>query len=557
MKVAIYTRVSTDYQADKDSLPMQRKDLIAYARLVLGCDDYEIFEDAGYSGKNTQRPGFQDMMLRTRQGEFSHILVWKIDRISRNLLDFAQMYAELKKLGVTFVSKNEQFDTSSAMGEAMLKIILVFAELERNMTSERVTATMISRASSGLWNGGRVPYGYDYDKETKTFSINSKEASIVQIMHNRYEELHSLIFLCHDLNNSGYRTRSGALWTPNGASTILNSYFYCGDYIYNVHADASHSKVKNESEWVTINDHHPAIIDRDQKKRICDLLTYNDRGKHGTKHTARADSAVHIFGGISCCGKCGKPLYSSNHQFANGTKYTVYLCQSARKSKELCDQTQISDVTIGEFVFNFLSNIINAKTEHIQDRDALHDRLLQGAAFRHVDITPESMDDLVALLASNDNVSIFRPVRSEMQIPDDSSTLMERKTKLERALQRLTDLYLFSEADMSERDYVTRKARIEDQLQDVNADIESLEQSIPNAQADELISAAGNFIIAQSMKGRSYISFRRLLDTVDAKLLYDFVHAIISTIYILDRQVTAIEFSNGLFIEFTRKRPEG
>ena len=106
MKVAIYTRVSTDHQIDKDSLPMQRKDLIAYSQLIIGTDDYEIFEDAGYSGKNIARPGFQVMMERVRKKEFTHVLVWKIDRISRNLLDFAQMYAELKKLGVAFVSKN-------------------------------------------------------------------------------------------------------------------------------------------------------------------------------------------------------------------------------------------------------------------------------------------------------------------------------------------------------------------------------------------------------------------------------------------------------------------
>ena len=156
--------------------------------MVLGIKDYVIFEDPGYSAKNTDRPAYQRMMERLRTGEFSHLLVWKIDRISRNLLDFAQMYAELKRLGVAFVSKNEQFDTSSAIGEAMLKIILVFAELERNMTSERVTAVMLSRANNGQWNGGRVPYGYDWNKETKTFSIIESEASIVRTIYNMYEE---------------------------------------------------------------------------------------------------------------------------------------------------------------------------------------------------------------------------------------------------------------------------------------------------------------------------------------------------------------------------------
>ena len=177
-RVAIYVRVSTTHQIDKDSLPMQKQDLISYAKLMLGTDDYVIFEDAGYSGKNTDRPKFQEMMSQVRNGAFTHILVWKIDRISRNLLDFATMYQELKDIGVVFVSKNEQFDTSSAMGEAMLKIILIFAELERNMTSERVTATMISKASNREWNGGRVPYGYKYISETSEFPPHPEESEI-------------------------------------------------------------------------------------------------------------------------------------------------------------------------------------------------------------------------------------------------------------------------------------------------------------------------------------------------------------------------------------------
>ena len=175
-KSALYVRVSTVYQIDKDSIPLQREDLINYSKYVLGIDNYEVFEDAGYSGKNTDRPDYQRMMSRIRTGEFSHLVVWKIDRISRNLIDFSEMYEELKQIGCVFVSKNEQFDTSSAMGEAMLKIILVFAELERKITGERVTAVMVNRAEQGLWNGGKIPFGYNYDKETKTFSFISLTA---------------------------------------------------------------------------------------------------------------------------------------------------------------------------------------------------------------------------------------------------------------------------------------------------------------------------------------------------------------------------------------------
>ena len=91
LKVAIYIRVSTHWQIDKDSLQVQRRELIAYCEMVLGIKDYVVFEDPGYSAKNTDRPDYQKMVSRLRTGEFSHLLVWKIDRISRNLLDFAAM----------------------------------------------------------------------------------------------------------------------------------------------------------------------------------------------------------------------------------------------------------------------------------------------------------------------------------------------------------------------------------------------------------------------------------------------------------------------------------
>ena len=116
MKIAMYTRVSTHHQIDKDSLPLQKQDLINYAKFALNCEDYEIFEDAGFSAKNTDRPEYQKMMNKIRKNEFTHLLVWKIDRISRNLLDFCDMYNELKEHNCTFISRNEQFNKSWIRG---------------------------------------------------------------------------------------------------------------------------------------------------------------------------------------------------------------------------------------------------------------------------------------------------------------------------------------------------------------------------------------------------------------------------------------------------------
>lgn len=274
-KASLYIRVSTVYQIDKDSLKVQERELINYTKLVLNMNEYEIFRDAGYSAKNTDRPDYQKMMQKLRTGEFSNLVVWKIDRISRNLLDFAEMYAELKDLGVTFVSKNEQFNTSTAIGEAMLKIILVFAELERQMTSERVTAVMISRAESGSWNGGKVPLGYVYNKEAKSFGIHPEQAEVVKLIYDSYERMQSSTAVSKFLNEKGITTKAGNKWNPSTVCLILRNPVYKGTMVYNKRRISVTGKLKPEDEWVTVENHHAAIIDAEQFERCHALLKKN------------------------------------------------------------------------------------------------------------------------------------------------------------------------------------------------------------------------------------------------------------------------------------------
>ena len=336
-KAALYIRVSTHWQIDKDSLPVQREDLINYAKYALGIDKYEIFEDAGYSAKNTDRPAFQQMMARLRTGEFSHLLVWKIDRISRNLLDFAEMYSEIKKLGITFVSKNEQFDTSNAMGEAMLKIILVFAELERNMTSERVTAVMLSRASNGQWNGGRVPYGYDYNKETRSFTVNDAEASVINLLYDTYEAHNSLLLVARTLNEKGIFPRSSNPWNPTTVSTILKNPFYTGVYRYNYHDESksggntSSKHLKHENDWVMIENHHPAIIEPERQARVASILEQNRRSnKRSSKIYTRKNT--HIFAGLLYCAYCGGLMQATiDRERSDGYRPSIYACRRKRR----------------------------------------------------------------------------------------------------------------------------------------------------------------------------------------------------------------------------------
>lgn len=559
-RVAIYIRVSTLHQIDKDSLPMQRKDLLNYAKLILNTEDCVVFEDAGYSGKNTDRPAFQDMMSKVRAGMFTHILVWKIDRISRDLLDFARMYSELKRLGVTFVSKNEQFDTSTAMGEAMLKIILVFAELERNMTSERVTAAMIHRASDGLWNGGRVPFGYRYDSDDMTFSIIDSEADIIREIHDRYEDVRSLVTVARYLNSHGMRPRSGAMWSPNTVRLIIRNVFNCGDYRYNMLLGGNRQQPKDESEWITVTDHHPAIVSREQKERCVAILEENarltkERGLYSNhKH-------IHIFGGILICGECGNTMHPTISNTDRKHTYSKYLCHTSRKSSS-CTAQSTSDPVVGEIFFNFILNMLNAqkRADEIDAIEDLQKSLLIGQTFSYIDsIEPDGLSDMLNLIKSG---SINRNVYGK-DAPDQTeesetelASLLRHKQQIERALDRLTNLYLYSEDSMTETEFILKKTELTEQLDDIREHIGfinsgSWEQTV----SDEIfIQRASEFIISQRMTDRQYVNFSRLSESVDRQVLKSFVDSIVDSIIIEHGKIRQVVFKNGLTMKFRLKQ---
>ena len=560
-RVAIYVRVSTTYQVDKDSLPMQRQDLIAYAKLMLETDDYVIFEDAGYSGKNTDRPRFQEMMEQIRSGLFTHLLVWKIDRISRNLLDLASLYAELKRLGVMFISKNERFDTSSAMGEAMLKIILVFAELERNITSERVTATMISRASNGLWNGGRVPFGYDYDPETHAFTINEAEAAVVRRMFSLYNEIGSLVYVARQLNESGSRSRSGAMWSPTTVDIVLTNVFYVGDYRYNRLLEGDRQRPKDESEWVTVRDHHPAIISRDLMDRTVQALA--NRNRNRSRGSTRAITKhVHVFQGLLVCSSCGRMMGASLAARKKDWQYSKYDCLTRRLSGNLCSGKHTSDPIVGEFVFNFLLNMLNAQRDfwQISTPEDLEKRLLFGNPFKDVEhLDFDGLNDLFNLLGNMPaSIAPFldAPQIRKPSAKSELTRLRSERVKTERALDRLLNLFLYSEDSISQAEFVIQRAALTEKLEELNEKIGAVSakdagQSITD---QELLQKASTFILTKSLTDRSYVSYKRLATTIDLEAIKAFVDSIIDCIRMDAGAVSQIVFKNGLRHTFFYKQ---
>ena len=558
-RAAIYLRVSTSYQADRDSLPMQRKDLVGYCEYALNISDYNVFEDAGYSGKNTDRPAFQKMMMQIRNGMYSHLLVWKIDRISRNLLDFAQMYEELKTLGVTFISRNEQFDTSTAMGEAMLKMVLIFAELERKTTAERVTATMISRANDGTWNGGRVPFGYDYNKETQTFSINGDESYIVLQMYDLYEKTDSLVRTARELNKLGYVSRQHNPFSPVSIWIILRNPWYVGTYRYNYYKIPGRRAVKEESEWVVIENHHSPLVSKERFDHVQKMLDSNARYRNTPGRSSKQKN-VNIFSGLIWCSCCGAAFTASPGKLhASGYRPTKYGCPNVRKTKT-CNAKYTSDPVIGEFLLNFILNVINAQKgfEKINSPADLESRLLRGDAFRDVaKIDSASVAALYEMLSSfspADSVLLKKPTVKK-DLDPELRKLRADKRKTERALARLDHIYLYSNKQMSDKEYLVKKNDLMTDLKELDKSIglltsESWAQSLSD---DDFLEQASSFIISQRLQEREYIYFQGLAESTDPAVLRAFFVSIIDSVRMRNGVVETLTFKNGISHTFTYK----
>lgn len=187
--IAIYARQSID-----------RKDSISIDSQIEACqyeargEETRKYVDKGYSGKDTDRPYFKELVNDIRKGKVSKVIVYRLDRISRSILDFANIMVLFSKYRVEFISSTEKFDTSTPMGRAMLNICMVFAQLERETIQQRVTDAYYSRSEKGFYMGGRVPYGFRLKessingKRTKTYALCEEEADQIRLMYDLYSD---------------------------------------------------------------------------------------------------------------------------------------------------------------------------------------------------------------------------------------------------------------------------------------------------------------------------------------------------------------------------------
>ena len=302
MMVFGYARVSTDNQIENYSIEEQTSRLKAYCA-AKGWTLLHVYIDGGYSGGNTNRPALQEMLHAIQKNKVDAVVVYKLDRLSRSQKDTLTLIEdELLAHGTDFVSINENFDTSTPFGRAMIGILSVFAQLEKDQITERFTMGRIGRSKSGYFHGGgNAPTGYDYIDGH--LIINEYEAIQVREVFSLFLSGKSINAIWHDLSGR-YTTK----WTASKVRNVLKNSLYMGKVHY----------FGQEYDGV-----HQPIIDSETYHAANRLL--NSSSRQAAKTTAQKNPfrAGYLLSGVVFCGRCGA-RYSANHGY--------YKCYSRAKS---------------------------------------------------------------------------------------------------------------------------------------------------------------------------------------------------------------------------------
>ncbi|MDK2584995.1 recombinase family protein [Romboutsia sedimentorum] len=392
MKVAIYSRKSK-FTGKGESIENQIQLCMDYGKNI-GVSDFLVYEDEGFSGKNTNRPQFTKMIEDAKAKKFDTIICYRLDRISRNVADFSSLIDDLSSLGIGFISIKEQFDTTTPMGRAMMFISSVFAQLERETISERVRDNMRELAKDGKWLGGQLPLGYDNEvvnyisdgKEHKynILKVNEEEIELVNDIYNKFLEVRSLTKVSEYLYKSGICGKNGGTITPSMVKDILtnpiyvksskfihdyfklNEIFVTGDYNgcgYLTYGKNRNGKKVDKSNWIYAVSKHNGIIDD-----IIWLDIQRIVDKQSKKGCRTGSSKNGILSGILKCAKCGSAMiltYSSygkgddkvkSYYYKCNKKYTMYNCSNCNvNGKEIesfvLDKIKVTDkdVLISEY----------------------------------------------------------------------------------------------------------------------------------------------------------------------------------------------------------------
>lgn len=289
LRCAIYTRKSTDEGLDQDfnSLEAQRESCAAYimSQIHEGWEALPArYDDGGFSGGSLERPALQTLMEDIDKGLIDIIVVYKVDRLTRSLADFAKLVELFDKHNVSFVSVTQAFNTTNSMGRLTLNVLLSFAQFEREVTAERIRDKFRASKEKGMWMGGKPPLGYDIDH--RKLVINEDEAEQVRFIFNRYLEVGSAMKLIEDLRARGIRSKH---WTTQKGKSSGGVPFNRGA-IYHLLQNPTYIGKIRHKEKVHEGLQDP-IIDMETWRKVQDLITQN-RHNHRIKKNAKAPSLL-------------------------------------------------------------------------------------------------------------------------------------------------------------------------------------------------------------------------------------------------------------------------
>lgn len=254
---ALYARQSLD---KVDSISIENQ--LEFCKYETRGGDYETYIDKGYSGKNTNRPAFTQMLQDIKAGKIKRVIVYKLDRISRSILDFSNMMETFQEYHVEFVSSTERFDTSTPIGNAMLNISIVFAQLERETIQKRIADAYHTKSQKGYYMGGRVPYGFRLENtmingmRTSVFVTEPFEMDQIKLIYELYSDPDmTLGAVMRELLNRGYSDKRGAHWCTARLSEIIRNpvYVKADADVYNFFESQGSVLVNPVSDYIGAN----------------------------------------------------------------------------------------------------------------------------------------------------------------------------------------------------------------------------------------------------------------------------------------------------------------
>jgi site-specific DNA recombinase len=353
VRCGIYTRKSTEEGLDQafNTLDAQRE----AAELFISSQGQEgwaaspqKYDDGGYTGANMDRPALKRLLADVQSGAVNCVVVYKVDRLSRSLLDFARIMEILDKHGATFVSVTQQFNTTSSMGRLTLNVLLSFAQFEREMISERTRDKMSAARRKGKWVGGNPVMGYDVAPQGGSLLVNQEEAARVRGIFTLYVELGSLIPVVEELDRRGWRMKS---WTTRegrqaGGKPIAKNSLYnlLTNMIYVGKVDYGGQVYEGE---------HDRIVDDESWNKVQSLLNRNGRGggrNIGNKYAA-------LLKGLARCGSCDVGMVHTYVSKKNRL-YRYYVCVKAhQRGWAQCETRSVSAPALENAVLEQLRGI--------------------------------------------------------------------------------------------------------------------------------------------------------------------------------------------------------